>query len=152
MPPFADTRKIPSRSDEKRMSSRLFHVPASGCDPIGTVQIVCAGPPVRPTFFSLPSAKNATKWLSADQKGCDAPSVPASVCATAESRDRSHSLFVPSGPNAKNATCPPSGDTAVKEPDVLKLVPSGGEIVNTTGVLDGDVVRIGRTPMATRPR
>ncbi len=46
--------------------------------PVGASQMVCGGPPAMSTFFSFPAAMNATKRLSGDQNGRNAPSVPGS--------------------------------------------------------------------------
>ena len=49
-------------------------------------------PPERSILFNLLSAKNPTDWLSGDQKGEAAPSVPVTLRAASESRSRIHSI------------------------------------------------------------
>src|SRR2546423_8232316 len=61
--------------------------------------------------FSLPPAKKPIDRLAGDQNGYLAPSVPINGRASAESSDLSHSRGCPS-PEATNASCLPSGESA----------------------------------------
>ena len=79
----------------KRMSPCAFHVPPRGS---GTSAIACGSPPDRLTFLSLPSAKNAIHWLSGDQNGWEAPSVPDKCRAADVSKVRNHSSVFPVDP------------------------------------------------------
>jgi hypothetical protein len=63
------------------------------------------------TRFSLASAKNAIEWLSGDQNGRLAFSVPANSRGATESSERSHSRDTPSAVPT-NARWRPSGDRA----------------------------------------
>src|ERR1700751_3890144 len=61
----------------------------------GASQIVCTGPPVTWTIFNLPSAKKPMDLPSGDQKGSNAPSVPASGSADGEFSGRNHTRVLP---------------------------------------------------------
>src|SRR5262245_45284723 len=87
-------------------------------------------PPKMPTFFNVPLAKNARNRLSGDQKGPSASSVPANSRAVSESSARTQSREASPFRDARNASQCPSGDTARKEADALKLAPSGGSTTN----------------------
>ena len=68
-------------------------------------------PPAILTFLRNLPLKNAIAWLSGDQNGADAPSVPWITVACSASSGRSHSMRLPSGPIAEKVRERPSGDT-----------------------------------------
>src|SRR4029077_10609526 len=73
---------------------------------------VMGGPPETSIFLSFPPAKKPRKRLSGDQKGDEAPSVPAIACAVSASSERTHRRFLPSALLATKAIRRPSGETA----------------------------------------
>src|SRR4029453_13355469 len=80
-------------------------------------QISCGGPPDASTLFTLPPATNAMERLSADQKGCAAPSVPGRRCGvTAPTGRQKKNKMFSEFPNffwrATNASVRPSGEIA----------------------------------------
>src|SRR5262249_43045555 len=128
-PPVADTREIPAPpSEEKRITSSAFQVPPV---PIETSHNVVAGPPEASVFFSLLPAKKAMILLSPDQKGCDAPFVPASAYASVESSDRTHSWTLAPVAAVKARRCP-SGDTAMRPKLVLLGASSASFVIRST--------------------
>ena len=92
------------------MVPSLFHAPPPG--DASAWQMVSGAPPVIFTFCKLRAEKNAMYWLSGDQNGADAPSVPGITVACSASSGRSHSIRLPSGPTAEKVRYRPSGDTA----------------------------------------
>src|ERR1051325_8981880 len=86
-PPAAVIRNILPAS-EKRISPFLFHDPPRKTPP--TSHKVCAGPPVIDIVFSLLSAQKPICWLSADQKGIRASSVPFTGCGVPAFKECSH--------------------------------------------------------------
>src|SRR5579864_4153256 len=60
--------------------------------PSADSQIGSGGPPEMSIRFNFPLAKNATDWLSGDQKAKVAPSVLSSGRAVAAFRGRSHNI------------------------------------------------------------
>ena len=84
-----------------RMSPCRFHVPPRNC---GASARVSGDPPLTLTFFNLSPAANAMYFASGDQKGNDAPSVPASGRATDEPSERTQISDLPSAPRPTNAT------------------------------------------------
>src|SRR5436309_4694866 len=102
------------------MNPPRFHEPPR---PFGASHNVWGGPPLTAIFFSFPSEKNPTDWLSGDQNGKLAPLVPASTVAFVESRARIHSSVWPDVSVAGKTSRRPSGEMALPSPSV---VPSGG--------------------------
>src|ERR1700683_5528691 len=111
------------------MVPSALQVPISGSSPTPAAS-VCESPADAPIFFSIPPAKKARYWLSGDQNGYAASSVPAKTVACCESRGRSQSLFTPFSSTPENANVLPSGDTATgptsKPPEARNAVPGGG--------------------------
>src|SRR5712691_4640602 len=105
--------------------SRLHDPPR----PFGASHNVCGGPPLTEIFFSFPSPKNPTNWLSGDQNGKLAPVVPSSDAAFVESRARIHSCVWPEVSVAGKTSRRPSGEMALPSPSV---VPSGGRTERRT--------------------
>src|SRR5215510_14068529 len=70
------------------------------------------GPPDTLRVFNFPSAKNPRLSPFGDQKGLAAPSVPATRCATGESKERTQSISFPLVSAAVKATVRPSGESA----------------------------------------
>src|SRR5438093_347859 len=122
---------------EKRITPFRCHAPP-GARIDGISQRTAGGSPRRLTFFSVPFAKNPRYWLSGDQNGPSAPSVPVSSRAVNESKARTQSRVSSPGRDARNARKRPFGDTARNDADGLNVVPSGGVTMNrrTAGVLD----------------
>ncbi len=88
MPPFAPTRyRLGLSEPVNRIVSFAPHV-AVIHGPIIASQIVCGAPPSTPTRFIFPAAKKPSERLSGDQKGFEAPSLPATGDNTAEPRAR----------------------------------------------------------------
>ncbi len=94
-------------------------------------------PPDSATFFNLafpsPNEKNAMEWLSGDQNGNAAPSLPSIARAVVPSSARTHSRMLPSRSVPVNASCRPSGEMARRRAGRLFLVslmetPGGGRI------------------------
>src|SRR5262245_16266831 len=83
------------------------------------------GPPDRFTLFSSFWLAKKPSWLpSGDQKGVEAPSVPARGRVESWSRERSNKR-----PPVAIARCRPSGDSANRPPaSACRLVPRGREI------------------------
>src|SRR5258706_525964 len=85
-PPSAETLKIGAVDwGVKRIVPSRFHVPPLGS---GASQIVKTAPPSASIFLSFPLAKKPMERLSGDQKGREAPSVPARRAASVALRDR----------------------------------------------------------------
>ena len=85
--------------------------------PIGASQIVCGAPPSTPTRFIFPAAKKPSERLSGDQKGFEAPSLPATGRHSAEPRARKNSrgpLFVVTA----MANVDPSGEITDETPRI----------------------------------
>ena len=85
--------------------------------PIGASQIVCGAPPSTATRFIFPAAKKPSERLSGDQKGFEAPSLPATSRTTVESRARRKSR----GPVlvvAAMANVDPSGEITDETPRI----------------------------------
>src|SRR5262249_2160069 len=78
----------------------------------GASAIVRTGPPAAGIFLSFPSAKNPTHWLSGDQNGKSAPSVPGIAWAASACRDLSQSVAFAPGAVATNTIDRPFGDRA----------------------------------------
>src|SRR5271154_6449651 len=70
------------------------------------------GPPEASIRFSLPLAKNPRYWLSGDQKGRIAPSVPSRGFAVDELSGLTHRSCRPLKLTAENAKRWPSGESA----------------------------------------
>ena len=77
-------------------------------------------------FFKVDGVKNPTDWLSGDQNGHNASSVPASGAATTLSSGRSQSSGFPSAPVAGNTNRVPSGETVAPLAVDDRNVPFGG--------------------------
>src|SRR5439155_3388694 len=94
------------------------------------------GPPAELTVYNAPPAKNPSIWLSADQNGEIATSVPGSGRRSSVSSRRSHSVEFADASTAPNATVRPSGETAGGAMFGVafqsNLNPGGGEIENRT--------------------
>src|SRR5687768_4924654 len=105
-----------------RITPSRFQLPPLPSDASASV---CGGPPEASIFFNFRSAKNPTNRLSGDQKGFEAPSVPASGRAEAPESGWTHSKLVPEEV-ATNATRRPSGDNAIGPNSNAKLDFSGG--------------------------
>src|SRR5215471_18554367 len=86
-----------------------FHAPPR---PEGASPTMCTAPRSTSTRFSFPSAKKPTDWLSGDQKGNEAPSVPAKARSETESSGRTHNLDCPSELATNTIFCP-SGEIAI---------------------------------------
>ena len=100
-PPAADTLwRADVDVGAKTITPSRFHVPARGS---GASHNVMGGPPETSIFLSFPPAKNPMNRLSGDQKGWNAPSVPASDCAARVSSERTQSCDLPSAPAATMA-------------------------------------------------
>src|SRR5580704_3373676 len=85
------------------------HVPPPR--PNGASQITRTAPLSRSTMANLPAAKKPIRWLSGDQNGSSAPSVPLIWWAFDADSARTQSLSFPSGPKATKASRVPSGET-----------------------------------------
>src|SRR3954465_12159417 len=96
-------------------------------------------PDTMSTALSLRSAKKAIVWLSGDQNGFDAPSVPSRGRATGDSSDLNQSDVEPWGSLATNARCWPLGEIASIPPDAGNWRVSGWGIVNWTGLRGGSL-------------
>src|SRR5581483_8883089 len=87
-------------------------------------------PPPTSIRLSLSAVKKPMEWLSGDQKGNTALSVPGRGCAVIESNGRTKSCVCPSAP-AENTTYFPSGEI-IAGPDVsperLNCIFAGGLI------------------------
>src|ERR1700674_3745394 len=108
------------------MTLSWFHDPPRG---LAVSARTVTGPPAAGTFFKWPSAKKATNFPSADQKGKEAPSVPSSFLAARSLRNctqiESRSFWL----RAQNATAVPSGVIAggpEKSPVKSKPTSAGG--------------------------
>src|ERR1017187_3928646 len=91
--------------------------------------IVCASPPETLIFFSFRSATKPRYWLSGDQNGLAASSVPGNMVACWALSGRSHRLVFPFSSTAENASVLPSGETTTgpaSKPDARNAVPGGG--------------------------
>ena len=80
LPPTAGTWLSPF-VPVKMMTSSRFQVPGGACVASQSVVMV---PLATSIFFSLPSAKNASQRLSADQNGAEALTVPAAARQTVQ--------------------------------------------------------------------
>src|SRR5580700_3204888 len=137
MPPDADTfRSAEVLEGAKTITPSRFHVPPRLS---GASHNVIGGPPDTSIFLSFPPAKNPSVWLSGDQKGAEAASVPASGSATSVSSERTQRRVLPSALTATKAICWPSGEifTGAVAPVVTAPVPakphlSGGKRVKRT--------------------
>src|ERR1700688_3059110 len=97
-------------------------------------------------FFSCPPAKNPMNWLSGDQKGWLAPSVPGSAWAVWESRERIQSDMpdepIKVGPlPATNASLLPSGEMLKKAGFDSNASFSGAPTVKRTACVAAGVER-----------
>src|SRR5262245_3554941 len=81
-----------------------------------------AGPPDALMVFNLSLAKNPRDWLSADQKGEAAPSVPGRNRAEVESRGRTQSIVFPFTSVAEKARACPSGESTGGPPNSSEKV------------------------------
>src|ERR1700683_4065429 len=128
------------------MVPSALQVPIPGSDPTPSTS-VCESPADALIFFIIPPAKKARYWLSGDQNGDAASSVPAKTVACCESRGRSHSFVTPFSSTAEKANVLPSGDTATgptsKPPEARNAVPGGGGMYASTES-DGALVRCAR--------
>src|SRR5579863_2710202 len=108
MPPDADTFwSAEVLVGAKTITPSRFQVPPRLS---GASHNVIGGPPDRSIFLSFPAAKNPRERLSGDQKGAEAPSVPANDCGVSASSERTQRSVLPSSLTATNATCWPSGE------------------------------------------
>src|SRR5215813_8490733 len=106
-----------------------FHAPPR---PDGASARICTEPRSTSTRFSFPSAKKPTNWLSGDQKGIDAPSVPGKGRPEADSRGRTHNFDCPSDV-ATNAIFSPSGEIAIDAESVVGGVEISTRISRAAG-------------------
>src|SRR3982750_2608771 len=88
----------------------LFHDPPPFMP--STLQTVSVALSLRCTIRRERPAKYPRDWLSGDQNGLAAPSVPLMGVERRASRGPSHSVRCPSGPCAEKTRLRPSGDTA----------------------------------------
>src|ERR1700735_534320 len=97
---------------------------------------VCEAPPGTLIFLNFPSAKKPRYWLSGDQNGYAASSVPGNMAACCASSGRNHSFVTPFSSTAENASVFPSGETATgptsKPPEARNAVPGGGGMYAST--------------------
>src|SRR5688572_14314932 len=113
----------------------------------GASQMSAGGPPSMLTRLSLFTVTNAISRLSGDQKGDDAPSVPAILRAVTSERERTQIIRSVPGPEASTATRRPSGDRAIGEGDApppvpaTSAIPSGSVSENDTASAAGGVGR-----------
>ena len=81
-PPCADTRDNPAGPAANTITSLAFHAaPPLVCTLVATTWV---SPVDTRTFFKLFAAKNPIHWLSGDQNGVFAPSVPGIGCSSCE--------------------------------------------------------------------
>ena len=102
------------------------------------------------TRFRLPLAKKPTLRESGDQKGCVAPSVPASGTASSDWIERIHSNAGAPGSLATNTSVPPSGDTdtvieGIAVPVSVNTALGGGPTLNRAAGADAGAPRIRRS-------
>src|SRR5215471_18894546 len=115
----------PSRRIANRIIPCRLHVPAT---PLCVGVITRTGPPVISTRATWTRcAKKAIDWLSGDQNGAEALSVPSISLVLPESRALSHSIGLPFE-DAVNATHLPSGEIA----DDSTVALSGGRMESCT--------------------
>src|SRR2546428_13580387 len=117
-----------------------FHAPPR---PPGASARICTAPRSTSIRFIFPSAKNPTDWLSGDQKGSEAPSVPAKARPETESSGRTHNLDCPSEVATNTIFCP-SGEIAIDAGSAV----GGVEISRRTSATGGEP-RNSRVPLAT---
>src|SRR5262245_46382814 len=91
-PPCADTRDKPP-SGANTITSLGFHVAPPYV--VTLLATICVSPLETRTFFSVLPTKKPIHWLSGDQNGVLAASVPGNRCSCSESRARSQSCLVP---------------------------------------------------------
>src|SRR5215472_6142914 len=122
VPPEAGTWKRPQGPSE--ITIVPFELQALP-NPYHKSQMLSAGPPAAGILRNLPSAeKKAMNWLSGDQKGKTAPSVPSSGWATSLDKERSQSFGLPSASVSVISTRLPSGDKKAAL-STTKLLPGG---------------------------
>jgi hypothetical protein len=100
-----------------------------------------AGPPDMSTFFTIPSAKNATCRPSGDQKGRKAPSLPVRGVSSRESRDRTYNRLT-SSKSSWSRIVRPSGET--DKSGLSDLAFSGMRIWNRIGAGSSALLRCAR--------
>src|SRR5215470_16155408 len=111
-----------------------FHAPPR---PDGASARICTAPRSTSIRFSFPSAKKPTDWLSGDQKGNEALSVPAKARPETESSGRTHNLDCPSEVATHTIFCP-SGEIAI---DAGSAVGGVGIWKRISGGAGGEVSR-----------
>src|SRR5271154_4486102 len=132
VPPDAEIRKTGLDTfGVKRIVPSAPQVPPR---PIAILQRARGGPPDTSIRFSLPLAKNPNEWLSADQNGNVAPSVPSSGFDAAEPSGLTHRSWRPSELTAEKTSHSPSGER-IGGPGLIplntNLVFGGGIICDT---------------------
>src|SRR6266851_2803990 len=143
VPPDAETRESPPAAPgEKRITPSWFHVPPRG---VVASASTCSPPPDASSLFIFPSAKNPMVWLSGDQKGNCAPSVPARGWADSDSSGRTHSWVFPAASTAAKANLLPSGEIAISKG--LNDPPSGARMLTRVGRTRGELLNIQGTAM-----
>src|SRR2546425_5778307 len=118
-PPDADTRyNLFEISGVKMITPSRFH---EAPPPVDVSHSVCGGPPATSIFLSLPPAKKPMKWLSGDQNGNAALSVPGKGCIVSESNERSQRKDFPEESLTLIARRRPSGEIAGTEKDACSV-------------------------------
>ena len=137
-PPSSATRnRAPLIFGAKTITPSRFHVPPRG---VAASHRVCAGPPARAIFLSLPCAKNPRFRPSGDQNGNVAPSVPGIGRASSESSGRTQRRVGPPSSLTK-ARLRPSGESIKK----FRLDFSGSDTLKRPESWAGGVSRKCRT-------
>lgn len=110
--------------------------------PSGASQIVCTGPPAAEIVLSFPLAKKAILRLSGDQKGKNAPAVPASALVSPLCRSRTATVTRSNRVPDTNAIFRPSGER-LTGPNITGAIGRYAAVPKRWCVNDRDWRRIG---------